>query len=311
MPTPWAAIAEAGAVHEPHGVLDQAASALADELRRRVVELQFAGRASRGCRACPRCGGSACACRARRGRATGRGRRSPSSQRASTSEILPQPLVMKRLTPVRSRLPSSSWRGLEGHGLEVAAGVRLGQDHGAGALAAGEARQVRRLQLVGAEAVDRLGDVLEAEDVHEGRVGAGDHLAAHGQDGERDVEAAVRRGRVMPMRSAWRRRSRARRPGEGDLAVVEVEPSRSTSSAAKGDELAGDLPDDLEDAAVAVHGVGAVAWARGEHARLGEVVLAQLDDAREVQGVEMKQEVLVVGEEVGSCHLLRSCSCTL
>jgi hypothetical protein len=76
---------------------------------------------------------------------------------------------------------------------DVAAGVGLGEHHGAAPLALDHALDEARLLRVGAEAVDDAGDEV-AEQV-EGRrgVGAGEQLEVRPRDGRRRAEAAVYR----------------------------------------------------------------------------------------------------------------------
>ena len=80
--------------------------------------------------------------------------------------------------------------GLQLDVLEVAARVRLRQDHRPGHRAGAEARQRPLLLVFGSEGVDRLRNALEAEDVHETGVGAADHLDGDGINDARAVQAA-------------------------------------------------------------------------------------------------------------------------
>ncbi len=113
------------------------------------------------------------------------------SLRASVSRISPQPLVMNRLTPLRYQLPVLVLVGPQPHRLQVAAGVRFGQHHGAGHLALGEPRQHLVLDLLAGKGVDRLGDALQAEHVHERGVRPADDLGGHRVDQVGAVQAAV------------------------------------------------------------------------------------------------------------------------
>ena len=118
-------------------------------------------------------------------------------------------------------------------GLEVAARVRLGEDHGAGDLAGGQVRQVLGLDLLGGEGVDRLGDALEAEDVHQAGVGPADHLDGHGVDEVGEVEPAepVREGEAHQVGLAEQRCCRATsRRSVTVPSSLRVLPSRSTYS---------------------------------------------------------------------------------
>ena len=80
--------------------------------------------------------------------------------------------------------------GLQHHGLQVAAGVGLGQVHRAG-LAARYPGQILGLELLGRELVQRLGAVLQTPDVLEAGVGACDHLIRHHEIDEREVQPLV------------------------------------------------------------------------------------------------------------------------
>lgn len=80
--------------------------------------------------------------------------------------------------------------GLQHHGLQVAAGIGLGQVHRAG-LAARYPGQILGLELLGRELVQRLGAVLQAPDVLETGVGACDHLIRHHEIDEREVQPLV------------------------------------------------------------------------------------------------------------------------
>ena len=189
---------------------------------------------------------------------------------------------------------------LELHVLQVGAGLGLGERHAAGDLAAGEARQVRGLHLVVGELVDGLADVLEAEDVHQRRVGAAHHLDDHHADRDGEVEAAVlarqRDAHEVGLREALEALGDA--GSVHDLAVDQLAAGAVDVFRARLDELAGDVADDLERARVRVEGVLEVPGRVGEVAGLRVAVLAQAHDAREVEAAQGLLEVGVVAEEV-------------
>ncbi len=58
------------------------------------------------------------------------------------------------------------------HRLQVAAGIRFGQDHGAGYFAFGKTRQHLILDLLAGKRVNGLGNALQSKHIHERRVGA-------------------------------------------------------------------------------------------------------------------------------------------
>ena len=190
--------------------------------------------------------------------------------------------------------------GLELDVLQVAAGLGLGERHAAGDLAAGEPRQVRRLDLLVGKLVDGLADVLEAEDVHQGRVGATDHLDDHHADRDGEVEAAVLArqrhahevGLLEPLEAL------GDAGGVADLALHELAAGAVDVLGARLDVLAGEVAGDLQRALERVERVLEVRGRVGEVAGLGVAVLAQAHDACEVEASERLLEVRVVAEEV-------------
>ena len=96
-----------------------------------------------------------------------------------------------------------------------------------------------------------------------------------------------------------RRSSASRDAGRvADLAVGEARAGAVDVFGARGHELAGDVADDLERAPVRVERVVVVARRIGEVAGLLVVVLAQGDDAPQVERRELADEVGVVCVEV-------------
>ncbi|OPZ41709.1 MAG: hypothetical protein BWY94_02335 [Actinobacteria bacterium ADurb.BinA094] len=189
---------------------------------------------------------------------------------------------------------------LELHVLQVAAGLRLGERHAPGDLAGGEARQVRRLHLLVGELVDRLADVLESEDVHQGGVGAADHLDDHHADGDGEVEPAVpaRQGHAHEVGLPQALEALGDAARVADLPRDQLAAGAVHVLGARLDVLAGDLAGDLQDPLVRVERILEVPGRVGELAGLGVVVLTQAHDPRERQIAQGPPEVCVVGEEI-------------
>ncbi len=169
----------AGAVHEAHDVGREAAPALADEQRRRLVELQLAGRRAVDAELVFEAADLhvlvALVEEHRQAAGVGRALLGAGQHERDLAAAVGDEALDARQAPDAV----VAERGLELDVLQVAAGLGLGERHRARDLAAGEARQVGLLELVAGELVDRLGDVLQAEDVHERRIGARDHLDDH------------------------------------------------------------------------------------------------------------------------------------
>ena len=155
--------------------------------------------------------------------------------------------------------------GPQPHGLQVAAGVGLGQHHRAGHFAAGEPRQHLVLDLVVGEGVDRLGDALQPEQVHQRGVGPADHLGGHRVDEAGAIQPAVlpRQGEAHQVGLAEPLEVLLHQRMQRDGAVlVERVAFAVDLLGVGGDHLAGHFADDLQHAAVVVHGVGRVVRAR-------------------------------------------------
>ncbi len=291
---------ETGAVHEAHDVGGEAAPALADEQRRRVVELQLARRRAVDAELVLEAADAHVlvalveehAEPAGVGRAFFRARQDEADLAAAVGD--------EALDAVEEPGAVGLFRRLELDVLEVAAGLGLGERHAAGDLAAGEARQVGRLHLVVGELVHGLADVLEPEDVHERGVGAADHLDDHHADGDGEVEAAVlarqRDAHEVGLLEALEALGDA--GGVADLALDELAAGAVDVLRAGLDVLAGEVADDLERARIGVDGVLEIAGRVGEVAGLRVVVLAQAHHAREVEAAQGLLEVPVVAVEV-------------
>ena len=81
---------------------------------------------------------------------------------------------------------------------------------------------------------------------------------------------------------------------------LSVLPSRSTVFGVLGDHLAGGLADDLQDAAVVVHGVGGVARriAGSVVGRMDETVLLNPGQFGQIDVVEEELDVIVIEKEI-------------
>ena len=191
-------------------------------------------------------------------------------------------------------------RGFELDVLQVAAGLGLGERHAAGDLTAGEPRQVGRLHVIAGELVDGLADVLEAEDVHEGGVGAAHHLDDHHADRDGEVEAPVlaRQCHAHEVGLLEALQALGDAGCVADLALDQLAAGAVDVLGAGLDVLAGEVAGDLQGARVRVDRVLEVAGRIGEVAGLRVVVLAQAHDACEVEAAQGLLEVCVVGEEV-------------
>ena len=192
--------------------------------------------------------------------------------------------------------------------LEVAAGVRLGEDHRPGPLAAGHAGQVLLLDRLIREGVDGLGDALEAVEVHQRGVGPADDVVAHRVDqvGAVQPAEAVRQREAHQVGLAEAVQGPLDARGAGDRAVgVEGVAQLVGLLGRGGDCLGGQLAQDGEDSPVVVHRVGGVGRGEVKLAGVREVVLHDGRQARHVHVLKEKLDVLVVREEVchGSCCL--------
>jgi len=202
---------------------------------------------------------------------------------------------------VEAPCPVRLLRRLELDVLQVAAGLGFGERHRPRDLAAGESGQVVRLDLVRGEPRDGLGDVLEAEDVHQRRVGARDHLDDHQRDGDREVQTPVRARQrdAHEVGLTQKLEGGGDAGGVADLAVGEDAAGTVDVLGARGDGIRGELARDLERAPVRVDRVLVVAWGIGEVPCLGVVVLTPGDDAGQVEPLELGDEVRVVAVETG------------
>ena len=161
-------------------------------------------------------------------------------------------------------MPCSSWKARRRHGLQVAAGVGLGEHHRAGHFAAAEPRQHFVLDFVVGEGVDRLGDALQPEHVHQRGVGPADDFGGHGVDEAGAVQPAVlpRQGEAHQVGLGEPLEVLLHQRVERDRAVVVERVAFAVDLlGVGGDHVAGHFADDFQHAAVVVHGVGGVAGA--------------------------------------------------
>ena len=291
---------DTGAVHEAHDIGGEAAPALADEQRRRVVELQFAGGRAVDAELVLEAADAHVRVALVEEHAEPAGVRRPLFGARQHEADLAAAVGDEALDAVEEPGAVRLLGRLELHVLQVAAGLGLGERHAAGDLAAGEPGQIGRLHLVVGELVDGLADVLEAEDVHERRVGAADHLDDHHADGDGEVEAAVlarqRDAHEVGLLEALEALGDA--GGVADLALDELAAGAVDVLCARLDVLAGQVAGDLEGARVRIDRVLEVPGRVGEVAGLRVAVLAQAHDARQVEAAERLLEIRVVGEEV-------------
>ncbi len=225
------------------------------------------------------------------------------SLRASTSRISPQPLVMNRFTPLRYQLPCSSWkarrrtacRSLPASGsVSTIAPVTSPRQN---------SRQRFVLDFVVGEGVDRLGDALQAEHVHQRGVGPADHFGGHRVDEAGAIQPAVlaRQGEAHqvglgePLEVLLHQR--VQRDG---AVVVERVAFAVDLLGVGGDHFAGHLADDLQHAAVVVHGVGRVLRrvAGGIVGRVDEAVLLDPGQLGQIDMVEEELDVVVIEKEI-------------
>ena len=148
-------------------------------------------------------------------------------------------------------------RGFQAHGLEVGTGIRLGEVHGAVGFARDEPRDVFLALFLGAELADGVRDVLQAEEVLQTGVGAGDHFGHHRVDGEREIESAVLAGQDHAHHTGGLQVVQVldRERMVGHDAVFELRAFLVDLTGARGDAFARDVADDIEDAVEAVEGV--------------------------------------------------------
>jgi hypothetical protein len=168
---------------------------------------------------------------------------------------------MKRFTPVQPPGAVIVLPRAEAHRLQVAARVRLGQHHRAGDLALGELGQILVLEPVVGERVDRLGDALQAEDVHQRGIGPADHLHRHSVDQIGAIQSAVPPRQGEPHQVGL---------GQGLEVLADPRAQRDRSVvvqavalvidllAARSDTVGRDIADDLEDAAIVVDGISRI-----------------------------------------------------
>ena len=217
-----------------------------------------------------------------------------------TSRMCPQPLVMNRLTPLMCQWPSSSCSACL-NGLEVAAGVRFGEDHRSGHAAVGESGQEGVLGFIVGESVNGFGDVLQSDYGHQCGIGPRHHLDECGVGGNGHVEAAVapRQGEAhqVGLCEALDRFCDAARVF--DLAVAVVGAFEVDLLGSRRHEIGADAAGERQCPAIVVECIIQVlgrVWARGGFA---EIAFAQFHDLLERWMLEVRLDVGVIFEEVG------------
>ena len=143
--------------------------------------------------------------------------------------------------------------GLQHYGLQVAAGVGLGQVHRAG-FAPRYARQVFRFDLFRSKLVQRFGAVLQTPDVFESGVGAGYHFVRHHEVDQRKVQSFVLARQRQAEQTGFVQRLdvSGRSRGIDHMVVHHLRAVVVDAFGIRGDHVAADLADDLHHAAVAV-----------------------------------------------------------
>ena len=196
-------------------------------------------------------------------------------------------------------------------GLQVGPGIRLGECHGTGRLAARELRQEFLALLLGAVFVDGLGDVLETEEIHERGLGPRHHLDRHRIDGGRQVEPAIaaRQGEAHQLGLGQCLQGRLGPLGIAHLTGGKVAPLLVDRGGLGGHDVGGDVADDLQHLPIVVDGVLVVGRGEVERFGLAVAVLGDLDHLLELQAVELEQQIGVVGEKVGHGSTTSTCAC--
>ena len=179
------------AVHQRQDVGDQPALPFADQPARRVVEDHFARRRTVN----PKFALQVADPYGRPAVGDEEGKPPPVADlrlaARQNQQDFAAPVGDEPLDPVQMPVPLGILLGAHADRLQIAPGIRFGQNHRAGHLARGEFRQIFIPDFVRSERVDRVGDPLQAEHVHERAVGAGDDFGRHRVDENRTVESAV------------------------------------------------------------------------------------------------------------------------
>ncbi len=184
--------------------------------------------------------------------------------------------------------------------LEVGAGFGLGEGHGPVHLAGAKAGKMERLLFVRGEFTEGFGDVLEAEQVLQGRVGAGDHFGHHGIDGDREIKAAVlaRQHDAEDLGFSQILKVFLGALGVGNHAVLQLATFLINLGGPRGDVLAADFADHGQHLVVAVQGVGQIHRRLGKAFGLPVVVFAITDDLVQADRGQVELEVGIVAVEI-------------
>ena len=304
---------DAGAVHEGHDVLDEAALAHAAEFRRDVVELEFAG-------------GNAVDAHLVLDAADDQLRALLADEHGEAASVggaflgtrqdqvdLGAAVRDEALHAVEIPLAVGVLRGFQAHGLEVGAGIRLGEVHGTVGFAGDEARDVFLALFLGAELANGVGDVLQTEEVLEAGVGAGDHFGHHRVDGEREIESAVLTGQDHAHDAGGLQVVQVldRKRMVGHDAVFEVGAFLVDLTGARSNAFARDVADDVQDAVEAVERIFEALGRGLVFLRFGVILLDEAHGLLKLEVVEREEQVGVVCEEIGHDGHLRLSICTL
>ena len=190
--------------------------------------------------------------------------------------------------------------GAQSHRLKVGTEIRLGEVHRTVVFAARELGQVSVLLLLAAEEVDRLGDVLQTEDVLQRRIGTGDHFSHHCVDRNREVQTAVLMAEHHSHQSGLRQILEILYGQRviGDHAVGEMRPLGVDRARAGLDPVAADLADHFENAVEVVQRVGVIDRRIVIGLGVFVAVLLQLGGFRQIQMIQREHQIRVVFEKV-------------
>ena len=269
---------DTGSVHQRRDVGSQAAFALADQLARRIVEEDLARRRAVNAELV-----------FQPADVHGRARFADEQAQAETAAAIglaagqheqdfAAAVGDEPLDAVQEPVALVVLEGFEFDGLQVRAGVRLGQDHGAGHLAVGKRRQVFLLDLFVGERVDRLGDALKAEDVHQRRVGPRDDLGGDRVDQVGEVQAAEpigqREAHHLGLGQLLQGLGHALRTRDGAV-LVECVALPIDVFGPRRDEVGAEFAERVEDHVVVLHGLLGVLGRVVAFAGEAEVILDQ------------------------------------
>ncbi len=299
---------DAGAVHQRRDVGDQAALPLADQHAGRIVEEDLAGGRAVDAELVfepadvdGRAGLAQKQTQAHSAAAVGLA--SCQHQEHVAAAVRDEPLHA-----VEEPVALAVLIGSQLDGLEVRAGVGLGEHHRAGDLALGEERQVLLLDLLGGEGVDRVGDALEAEDVAQRGVGSREDIVGHRVDQVREIQPAeaVGQGEAHDFRLGKLLDVLGDSLGPGYRAVfVEGVALAVHALGPRRDEVGAELAERVQHHLVVADGFLDVVRCVVEFLREAEALFERLGQRRQVDVPEQEPNVVVIRVKVShalSCH---------